>query len=127
MKNNGIIHPRLSALIAELGHTDTFVIADAGLPIAPGVERVDLAFVLGSPSFEDVLDAILAEVEIESALIAREAIGRESGAILTSRFAHAEQVSHEEFKQAAAHARFVVRTGSTLPYANVIVRCGVPF
>ncbi len=52
MKKRGLLNPGLNAAIARLGHTDTFVLADA---------------------------------------------------------------------------RFVVRTGATVPYSNVILRCGVPF
>ncbi len=38
-----------------------------------------------------------------------------------------EAVGHEEFKQRCRDARAVVRTGETTPYANVILRAGVPF
>ena len=43
MKKIGILNQPLSAAIAGLGHTDTLVIADAGLPIPPETQRVDLA------------------------------------------------------------------------------------
>ena len=33
MKKTDLINPRHSEVIASLGHTDTLVIADAGLPI----------------------------------------------------------------------------------------------
>jgi D-ribose pyranase len=36
-------------------------------------------------------------------------------------------ISHEAFKTEVAHARAVIRTGEATPYANVILRCGVPF
>lgn len=127
MKRGGILHPELSAHLARLGHTDTFVIGDAGLPVPPGVARVDLAVTLGVPGFAEVLDAILAEIEVEGAVIATEAAGSAAGALLDARVPGAETVPHEEFKQLTDQARFVVRTGETIPYANVIVRCGVPF
>jgi D-ribose pyranose/furanose isomerase RbsD len=38
-----------------------------------------------------------------------------------------ERVPHEEFKAQVGHARFVVRTGEATPYANVLLRAGVPF
>ena len=127
MKRRGILHPELSAQLARLGHTDTFVIGDCGLPIPPGVPRVDLAVALGVPGFAAVTDAILAEIEVEAAVIAAEAAGSPAGEMLAERFPSAASVAHEEFKQLTAQARFVVRTGETTPYANVIVRCGVPF
>lgn len=127
MRRGGILHPELSAHLARLGHTDAFVVADCGLPVPPGVPRVDLAVTLGVPRFPEVLDAILAEIEVEAATIASEAAGSPAGPMLSARFPEAEMIPHEELKQLAAEARFVVRTGETTPFANVIVRCGVPF
>ncbi|ASK66209.1 D-ribose pyranase [Brachybacterium avium] len=127
MKRRGILHPELSAHLARLGHTDTFVIGDCGLPIPPGVARVDLAVTLGVPGFAEVTDSILAEIEVEAAVIAAEAAGSPAGEVLRARFPGAASVAHEEFKQLTAQARFVVRTGETTPFSNVIVRCGVPF
>ena len=37
------------------------------------------------------------------------------------------EVSHDDLKREVARASFVVRTGSTTPFANVILRSGVPF
>lgn len=127
MKRSGILHPELNEALSRLGHTDTFVVGDVGLPVPPQVRRIDLAVVLGVPSFVDVLDAILAEVEVEGAVIATEAEGRPAGQLLSERFAQAERVPHEGLKQLSGAARFVVRTGEASPYANVVLRCGVPF
>ena len=127
MRRHGILHPELAAHLARLGHTDTFVIGDSGLPIPPGVPRVDLAVVLGVPGFAEVVDAILREIEVEAAVIATEAAGSPASQVLGARFPGAETVPHEEFKQLMGEARFVVRTGETTPFSNVIVRCGVPF
>src|SRR5512143_2141197 len=72
MKKHGVLNPQLSRVIAELGHTDALVIADAGLPIPADVERIDLAVTGGIPSFMDVLNAILEEMQVERAVIANE-------------------------------------------------------
>ena len=53
MKKIGIINQPISAVVAGLGHTDTVVIADAGLPIPAGPERIDLALTEGIPTFID--------------------------------------------------------------------------
>src|SRR5699024_7594339 len=122
-----IFHPELGAHLARLGHTDTFVIGDAGLPVPSDVPRVDLAVVFGVPGFDEVADAILTEIEVEGAIIATETAGSPAEEMLAARFPGAQSVPHEELKQRMGRARFVVRTGETTPYANVIVRCGVPF
>ncbi len=56
MRSGGIINAQLSRVLAELRHTDLFVISDSGLPVAAGgPEVVDLAVIYGVPSFETVL------------------------------------------------------------------------
>lgn len=127
MKRAGILNAALLAAIGRLGHTDCFVVADCGLPVPPGVPVIDLAVVMGLPRFSDVLDALLEDVVIEQATVAEEASGAPLGAYLFERFPGATLVPHEELKARTATARFVVRTGEATPYANVILRSGVPF
>jgi len=43
MKKSGLLNPQLCAAVARLGHTQTFVVADAGLPIPHEVPVIDLA------------------------------------------------------------------------------------
>ena len=37
------------------------------------------------------------------------------------------RIAHEEFKEMAAKAKTVIRTGETTPYANIILVAGVNF
>lgn len=127
MKKSGLLNPALARAVARLGHTNTFVIADCGLPIPPDVEVIDLSVVFGIPRFRDVLDAILDEVVSEGGIAAEEVRGRRANQWITDQISPVDYVPHEEFKRLVSEASFVVRTGETTSYANVIVRCGVPF
>lgn len=127
MKKNGLLNPDLNRAVARLGHTDLVVVADCGLPVPAAVPVIDLALVFGIPRFTEVLDALLAEIVVEGAVAAEEARGGEVEDWLGQRVAGLSYVPHEEFKRRAAEAAFVVRTGETTPYANVLLRCGVPF
>lgn len=127
MKKNGLLNPDLNRAVARLGHTDLVVVADCGLPVPAEVPVIDLALVFGIPRFTEVLDALLAEIVVEAAVVAEEARGGEVEDWLGQRLTELMYVPHEEFKQRVAHAAFVVRTGETTPYANVLLRCGVPF
>lgn len=130
MKRGGILNARLAAGLAGLGHTDVVVVADCGLPMPRGPQIVDLALVPGIPSFAAVLDAILGEIVVEGATAASE-VSRSPAlaAGLHERLDAVELtlVPHEELKRLSADARLVVRTGEATPYANVLLRCGVPF
>ena len=66
MKKSGILNAQLIRCIAELGHKDLFMIGDAGMPIPKGVEIVDLVVCGGVPTFKQVMDAVLAETEVEA-------------------------------------------------------------
>ena len=131
MKKIGLLNQPLSAVVAGLGHTDTLVIADAGLPIPATTQRIDLALVNGVPTFLETLQAVLVEMQVERAIIATEMASANSeihGATRTILGAiEVTTVSHEEFQRLTATARAVVRTGECSPYANVILVSGVTF
>jgi D-ribose pyranase len=131
MKKQGILNSELSALISRLGHTDRIVICDAGLPIPDFVPRIDLAVVPGLPSFFDVLEAVLLEMQVERVIYAEEwqRVNPQAVQRLEAELPGAERdiVSHEAFKQLTREARAVIRTGECTPYANVILQAGVIF
>lgn len=131
MKRQGILNPMLASVVASLGHGDLLGVADAGLPIAPQVQRIDLALVRGVPSWSEVLEAIASELVVEGYVLAEEARTAcpDFVAALVRIFADAEVtwVSHAELKTRAADARAMVRSGSVTPYTNVLLRSGVDF
>ncbi|MEU4146364.1 D-ribose pyranase [Streptomyces parvulus] len=129
MKKAGILNRRLAGAIAGLGHGDGVLVCDAGMPVPDGPYLVDLAFRAGVPSFEEVLDGLLAELVVEGATAAEEVRGANAGAaaLLDGRFPGLTLVPHERLKELSAGARLVVRTGEARPYANVLLRCGVFF
>lgn len=126
LKTDILNAPLLSAL-ATLGHTDTVVIADCGLPIPAGPNIIDLALVRGTPSFEDILRVLARNLVIESSTLASEAQGTGVEQICQNHGLEADFLTHEQLKEALPHAKVVVRTGETTPYANVILHCGVDF
>lgn len=72
MKKTGILNQPISAVLAGLGHMEPLVIADAGLPIPPETQRIDLALKPNLPIFLDTLDVVLSEMFVEGAIIAEE-------------------------------------------------------
>lgn len=131
MKKIGIINSELSRLISELGHTDSIVISDSGLPIPPGVKRIDLALRRGVPGYLQTLETILEEMQVERYTVADEMkkinpeLFEQSKQMLDG--AEADSVNHEQFKALTRQAKAVIRTGECSPYANVILHAGVTF
>lgn len=135
MKKNILLNGRISGLIAEMGHRDSLTIADAGLPVPVGTERIDLALTSGVPGYHETLRTMLTELYVEEAILALETgscsplirentielLKKENPSIIIN------EISHEDFKIAVSKTRAVIRTGEFTPYANVILISGVTF
>ena len=132
-RNNGTLNGQLARVISETGHTDQIVITDAGLPIPPAVERVDLAIKPGLPAFFDVLDAVFDELQIEGAVMSEEIRSASPEMLheIEDRLAAcgvtATFVPHTDFKAATGGARAAVRSGEFTPYANVLLTAGAVY
>lgn len=131
MKRHGVLNSHISKILADLGHTDTIVIADVGLPIPAGVPKIDLALTLGIPSFQAVVDMIGEDMVIEKVVVAEELAtsNQETSEYLNHKFMEIpiEKYSHEQFKLLTQKAKVIIRTGEAKPYANCILQAGVHF
>ena len=129
MRDSGLWHPRLAQVVVALGHGDLLVIADPGLPIPAGVETIDLVWSRGEPALVPVLRAIVGELVVEHATIAGELADEKLLRDLEDQLRDTpySTVPHAQLKAVVGSARVVVRTGEDTPYANVVLRAGVPF
>ena len=134
MKKTPLLNVALSRLIASLGHGDMVVIGDAGLPVPPGVELIDLALTQGIPDFVSTLNVVLSEMQVERHVLAEEILDKQPPALrfldeLNAKGAlgQRELLSHEQFKVLSRQARAIVRTGECAPYCNIVLVSGVTF
>ncbi|MEO6713472.1 MAG: D-ribose pyranase [Mycobacteriales bacterium] len=128
VKRGGLLHPQLLQVVGSMGHLDELIVCDAGFPIPPNVDRVDLAYRPGAPSFADVLEVLAGELVVEAFVTASEAgplVSKQVEALFPN--ARGEQLTHDELKRRSTRARAVVRTGECTPYANVVLISGVDF
>jgi D-ribose pyranase len=130
MKKTPLLNIALSRVVASLGHGDVLMIVDAGMPVPPGVELIDLAVTRGVPGFLSVLETVLAEMQVESHVLAQEMLARKPPALAALEplaMGARELVSHEELKALSRSARAVVRTGECEPNTNIALVAGVVF
>jgi D-ribose pyranase len=132
MKRFGHLNRDISRVLAAMGHTDSLVIADCGLPVPPGVECIDLSLARGDPDFLRVLESVLADFMVERAVFALEArTQNDSVEVRASALARdgvlVEFVTHERLKEMTHAARAILRTGEATPYSNVILFSKVVF
>ncbi len=134
MKKTPLLNIALSRVIASMGHGDVLMIVDAGMPVPPGVELIDLAVTRGVPDFLSVLNTVLAEMQVHSHVLAEEMRVRQPPSlaaldtlIATGSLGEQRLVSHEALKLLSRSARAIVRTGECQPYTNIALVAGVVF
>lgn len=126
MLKNGILNPKLNALLSCIRHTNSLVIADRGFPFWPEIETVDISLVDGIPSVLDVLSAIRANFVIGKAWMADEFIQCNSDEIKEKFMISLAGIPiihepHEIFKKRVPSAMGLIRTADTIQYANIIL------
>ncbi len=139
MKKGTVLNSEISSVISRLGHTDTLVVCDAGLPVPSSTQRIDMALTQGVPGFMQVLEVVTTEMQVEAAIIAAE-IQEHNPQLHETLLKHIEQlqqhqgntinvryVTHEQFKKQTADSQAVIRSGECSPYANIILCAGVTF
>jgi D-ribose pyranase len=126
MLKSGLLNPAVLELLARVRHTNTLVIADRGFPFWPQVDTVDLSLVDGIPTVLQVLAAIRPNFVIGGAWTAREFLRHNPAAARRARAAALAGIPvtfepHLRFKRRVPAAIGLIRTGDTLPYANLII------
>jgi len=129
MLKTGILNPTLARVLAELGHADTLVVSDAGLPVPNGPERLDLAWMPGKPALLEVLEEILKYIVVEKAILAEEikTVSPDFHKKILDMLpagVPVEYIQHVELKRQSASAKAVVRTGEFTSYSSVILVAG---
>lgn len=131
MKKTKVINSDISRVIAQMGHFDKLSIGDAGMPVPRGTEKIDLAVDKGIPSFMDVLNNVLEELEVQKVYLAEE-IKENNPQILaqiTDRLPDTpvEFIPHSDMKAELNNCHAFIRTGEMTPYANILLESNVVF
>jgi len=126
MLASGILNPSINSLFSRVRHTNTLVIADRGFPFWPEIEIIDISLVDNIPRVLEVLQAIRANFTIGKAFMAEEFRQLNPAETQQCFEAALRNVSlvfepHADFKQRVPKATGLLRTGDTIPYANLIL------
>ena len=118
-----LLNPAVASLIRRVIHTQSLLLADRGFPVPPGLETIDLSLTSDVPTILQVLDAVLPDLPADRLIVAEEM--RQAS---TSRWEHhqkgpirVESVPHLELKRLAREAVGCIRTGDSVPYANLLI------
>lgn len=134
MKKHGIYNKGLMTAIADMGHEEYIIIGDAGVPIADPTKRIDLAVAQDLPTIAQVLDLIMDELIFEQVIVAEE-----QKMYNPVHFKNVEDMVHKRyetmevttmphydmFAEYLPKAKYIVRTGSLMPWGNVVLKAGI--
>jgi len=126
MLKTGILNPAINSLVSRVRHTNTLVIADRGFPFLSQIETVDISLTDDIPKVLDVVRAIRANFAAGRAFMAEEFLTANGSAVRLEWEQALAGVTvafepHVQFKKRVPHAIGLIRTGDTIPYANVIL------
>ena len=102
------------------------------MPCPSDVKWINLAVCEGVPSFFDVLDAVLDELEVQRGVISSEMKDASPNAFIRLQDLIDDQfpldaVPHEELKALSKSCKAQIRTGECTPYCNILLEGGVTF
>ncbi|KRO00441.1 D-ribose pyranase [Companilactobacillus kimchiensis] len=114
-----------------MGHFDTIGIGDAGMPVPSDTEKIDLAVEAGLPSFIQVLDNVLSELQVQKVYLAEEIKIQNPEQLAAIKKivgdTPIEFIAHEEMKKDLSDTKAFIRTGEETPYSNILLESGVVF
>jgi D-ribose pyranase len=130
VKKSRILNKYLNLAIADLGHTDYIIIADAGFPIPDDAKRIDLAIEKDKPGIIEILELVMSDLIYEECIVAEEQKSFnpphfEKVTALCDRCAVTTMPHSRLIEEMASKAKYIVRTGAFEPWGNVILRSGV--
>lgn len=129
MKRTGLLNRDLNRIIGGIGHGQYLIVSDAGFPVPPKVECVDLSITRGYPELPFVLKAINKELIVERVMFAKEMAENNPNlqAQVAGIFADADLDTvdhHRLLSDFAEKAVAVVRTGDYNPWGNILLVAG---
>lgn len=126
MLKKGILNPAINELLSRIRHTNTLVIADRGFPFWPMVETIDISLIDDLPTVIQVFNSIRSNFEIGQIFKAEEFREVNAQGIVeifmdATRGIDIHFEPHGTFKKRVPQAIGLIRTGDSIPYANLII------
>lgn len=132
-RGSRLFNQQLSAVVTGLRFGEVIVVADAGLPVPPGVATLDLALTDGVPSVSDVIGVLQQELVIEEVVVAAEmrvvnpSVTSAVQELIGDKGITVREVPHDDIETMLSAAKLIVQTGETTPYGNVLIFGGLDF
>ena len=133
MLKKGILNPQLNFALSKLGHMDSVMVCDSGMPVPSNVDRVDLEFVAGMPEIMPVLQNLIQTIAIEKVYVAEEIKTaspelNEKYIKLFQGIAEIIYIKHDDLKKESEEAQLAIKTGEfCYHYSTVLLIAGCAY
>ena len=125
----GCLNRELARCLSRQGHTDRFMICDAGFAIPDNVFTIDLSISKNIPTVDVVIEEILKYFSVEKIVVSDSMVNTSPSKFNTilelfGETMACEFVSQEEIRELSKSVKFIVRTGDFTSYSNIVVVSG---
>ena len=125
----GMLNRDIVRFLVQQGHTDRFMICDAGFAIPASVPTIDLSITKNLPTIETVIEELLKSFSVEKIIISDSMVEASPSkyALVRKLFESSvdcESVSQDELRNLSKTVKFAIRTGDFTAYSNVLIVSG---
>ena len=124
MKLGRILNKKLNTAIADMGHGEMIIVCDAGMKIPTEAQRIDLAVERDLPTVDHILELLVEDFCYERVIVCEDL--RKFNPVMyekvekTCTRCQIEEIPYDTFMATLPQtAKYIVRTGSFEPYADI--------
>lgn len=129
MYEAGCLNREIARFLARQGHTDRFMICDAGFAIPDTVHTIDISVSQDNPTIDIVIEEILKNFSVQEIIVSDSMISTSPSKLHNVRELFGENlpcssVPQDELRELSKSVKFVIRTGDFTSYSNILIVSG---
>jgi len=129
MYETGCLNREITRYLARQGHTDCFMICDAGFAIPDIVPTIDISISENNPTIETVITEIVKYFSVQEIIVSDSMYATSPSKLQRVRrlFGNdmpCSSISQEEIRELSKSMKFIIRTGDFTSYSNIILVSG---
>jgi D-ribose pyranase len=129
MYEAGCLNREITKFLARQGHTDRFMICDAGFAIPDTVHTIDISISQNNPTVETTIKEVLRNFSVEGIIISDSMITSSPSKFdrikqLFGKDIPCSSVSQDKLRELSNSVKFIIRTGDFTAFSNILVVSG---
>jgi len=125
----GCLNREIARFLARQGHTDRFMICDAGFAIPDSVHTIDISVSQNNPTVEIIIKEVLKNFSVEAIVVSDSMIATSPSKLtsiqnLFGKDMPCSSVSQDVLREMSKSVKFVIRTGDFTAFSNILIISG---